>query len=99
MVLLARILAIQRLPLPSAPQNLSYTATVDSVTVSWDPVDGATSYKVYRGVEKKLDAEVTTTSHTLTGIAADTQLTVNVTAVNASGESPMSEIVTRTTAS
>ncbi|MGQ9336417.1 fibronectin type III domain-containing protein [Bacillus paralicheniformis] len=92
---LARILQL----LPSAPQNLSYTATVDSVTVSWDPVDGATSYKVYRGVEKKLDTEVTTTSHTLTGIAADTQLTVNVTAVNAAGESPMSEIVTRTTAS
>ncbi|MBU8785669.1 fibronectin type III domain-containing protein [Bacillus glycinifermentans] len=96
---LARTQATQRLPLPNAPQNLSYTATADSVTVKWDSVDGATSYKVYRGEAKNLDAEVTGPPHTLTGIAADTQLTVNVTAVNAAGESPMSEIVTRTTAS
>ncbi|MCY8507868.1 fibronectin type III domain-containing protein, partial [Bacillus atrophaeus] len=31
---------------PNAPQNLSFTATTDSVTVKWDAVDGATSYKV-----------------------------------------------------
>ncbi|MFT0800372.1 fibronectin type III domain-containing protein [Bacillus swezeyi] len=84
--------------LPEAPQNLSFTATTDSVTVDWTAVAGATSYKVYRGEAKNLDAEVTETSHTLTGIAADTQLTVNVTAVNEAGESPMSEIVTHTTA-
>ncbi|MGE9751361.1 fibronectin type III domain-containing protein [Bacillus inaquosorum] len=81
---------------PNAPQNLSFTATTDSVTVKWEAVDGATSYKVYRGAEKKLDATVTGTSHTLTGIAADTQLTVNVSAVNDAGESPMTEIITRT---
>lgn len=83
---------------PNAPQNLSFTATADSVTVNWDAVDGATSYKVYRGAEKKLDATVTGTSHTLTDIAADTQLTVNVSAVNDAGESPMTEIITRTQA-
>lgn len=83
---------------PKAPQNLSFTATADSVTVKWEAVDGATSYKVYRGSEKKLDSEVTGTSHTLTGIAADTQLTVNVSAVNDAGESPMTEIITRTQA-
>ncbi|AYK67176.1 fibronectin type III domain-containing protein [Bacillus subtilis subsp. subtilis] len=83
---------------PKAPQNLSFTATTDSVTVKWDAVDGATSYKVYRGADKKLDATVTGTSHTLTGIAADTQLTVNVSAVNDAGESPMTEIITRTQA-
>ncbi|MCY8035641.1 fibronectin type III domain-containing protein [Bacillus sonorensis] len=85
-----------RLLLPDAPQNLSYTATTDSVTVDWKAVDGATSYNVYRGADKKLDATVTGTSHTLTGIAPDTKLTVNVTAVNEAGESPMSEIVTQT---
>ncbi|QYG88352.1 fibronectin type III domain-containing protein [Bacillus atrophaeus] len=83
---------------PNAPQNLQYTATADSVTVKWDAVDGATSYKVYRGEAKNLDSEVLGTSYTLTGIAADTRLTVNVTAVNARGESAMSPIVTHTTA-
>ncbi|KYC99951.1 hypothetical protein B425_4195 [Bacillus amyloliquefaciens] len=34
----------------------------------------------------------------MTGIAADTKLTVNVSAVNDAGESSMSEIVTQTQA-
>lgn len=66
--------------------------------MKWDAVDGATGYKVYREAEKNLDATVTKTSHTMTGIAADTKLTVNVTAFNDAGESPMSEIVTKTQA-
>jgi fibronectin type 3 domain-containing protein len=83
-------------PHPNAPQNLTYTATTDSVTVKWDAVEGADSYNVYRGEKKNLDANVTSTSHTLTGIQPDTQLTVNVAAVNAGGESSMTEIITRT---
>ncbi|MGR3287077.1 fibronectin type III domain-containing protein [Bacillus sonorensis] len=82
--------------LPDAPQNLSFTATTDSVTVDWKAVDGATSYKVYRGSEKVFYKEVTEPKCTLTDIAPDTPLTVNVTAVNEAGESPMSEISTRT---
>ncbi|MED4411014.1 fibronectin type III domain-containing protein [Bacillus licheniformis] len=95
-------MSTERLPLrlhplhPSAPQNLRYTATTDSVTVDWDPVDGATSYKVYRGEKKVFDKEVTEPKYTATGLSPDTQLTINVTAVNAAGESAMSEIVTRT---
>jgi len=68
------------------------------VTVKWDPVDGATSYKVYRGEAKNLDAEVAGPPHTLTGIQPSTKLTVNVSAVNDAGESPMTEIITYTTA-
>ncbi|MBU8800434.1 fibronectin type III domain-containing protein [Bacillus licheniformis] len=85
-----------QLLLPNAPQNLQYTSTTDSITVTWDPVDGATSYKVYRGAGKTFYEEVTEPTSTLTGIAPDTPLTVNVTAVNEAGESPMSEISTRT---
>ncbi|KAA6450949.1 fibronectin type III domain-containing protein [Bacillus swezeyi] len=84
--------------LPEAPQNLSFTATTDSVTVDWTAVDGATSYKVYRGADKVFYKEVTDPTCVLTDIAPDTPLTVNVTAVNEAGESPMSEIVTHTTA-
>ncbi|MED1063220.1 fibronectin type III domain-containing protein [Bacillus licheniformis] len=82
--------------LPDAPQNLRYDSTTDSITVEWDPVDGATSYKVYRGADKVFYKEVTDPSCTLTDITPDTKLTVNVTAVNEVGESPMSQIETRT---
>ncbi|ODB74141.1 alkaline phosphatase [Bacillus velezensis] len=95
---LAWCLTFQNLIRPNAPRNLSYTATADSVTVKWDAVDGATSYNVYRGADKRLDKSVTKPTHTITGLSADTQLTVNVTAVGPGGESQMSEIVTKTQA-
>ncbi|MGM0816042.1 MAG: fibronectin type III domain-containing protein [Bacillota bacterium] len=84
--------------LPNAPQNLRYESTTDSITVEWDAVDGATSYNVYRGADKKFAESVTEPKYFTDGMSADTQLTINVTAVNRSGESPMSEIVTKTTA-
>ncbi|NUJ19288.1 fibronectin type III domain-containing protein [Bacillus glycinifermentans] len=90
-------LTLRRL-LPKAPQNLQYTSTTDSVTVTWDAVEGATKYNVYRGAAKTFDKSVTEPTYTATGLTADTQLTINVTAVNSGGESPMSEIVTRTKA-
>ncbi|MGM0816049.1 MAG: fibronectin type III domain-containing protein [Bacillota bacterium] len=81
---------------PEAPQNLQYEATSSSVTVTWSPVDGATSYNVYRGADKVFAENVTDTQYFTDGLSADTQLTINVTAVNEAGESPMSEIATRT---
>ncbi|WP_077735631.1 fibronectin type III domain-containing protein [Bacillus sonorensis] len=84
---------------PKAPQNLSYTATVDSVTVDWEPVDGAESYNIYTGPEQTLAGNVTSPPHTISGLTADTELIVYVSTVNAAGESAKSEIVTRTTAS
>ncbi|MEC1863127.1 fibronectin type III domain-containing protein [Bacillus licheniformis] len=82
--------------LPNAPQNLRYDSTTDSITVEWNPVDGATSYNVYRGADKKFAENVTQPKYVTTGMSPDTKLTINVTAVNESGESPMSEIVTQT---
>nr|WP_110487507.1 fibronectin type III domain-containing protein [Bacillus altitudinis] len=87
---------IKKLRHPKQPQNLSFTATSDSITVTWDAVEGATSYNVYRGADKRLDKNVTGTSYVATGMNPDTKLTINVTAVNEAGESPMSEIVTQT---
>ncbi|MBL3648776.1 fibronectin type III domain-containing protein [Bacillus subtilis] len=68
------------------------------MTVEWNPVAGATSYNIYRGSNKTFDKSVTQPIYTTTGMSPDTQLTINVTAVNNSGESAMSEIVTRTQA-
>ncbi|KOA78033.1 alkaline phosphatase [Bacillus stratosphericus] len=87
---------IRKLRHPKQPQNLSFIATSDSISVKWDAVEGATSYNVYRGADKRLDKNVTDTSYVATGMNPDTKLTINVTAVNEAGESPMSEIVTQT---
>ncbi|MEH7105106.1 MULTISPECIES: fibronectin type III domain-containing protein [Bacillus amyloliquefaciens group] len=81
---------------PNAPRNLRYTATANTVTVEWDAVEGAESYKIYRGADQKFTQEVTETKYTANELTSDTQLTINVTAVNSHGESPKSEIVTRT---
>ncbi|QXN69985.1 putative fibronectin type III domain-containing protein [Bacillus phage vB_BspH_Mawwa] len=81
---------------PSAPKNLKYTSTSDSVTVTWDAVPEADSYKVYRGAEKVFYKEVTEPSCLVEDIAANTNLSINVTAVNSFGESPMSYIMTKT---
>ena len=86
----------QNLIRPNAPRNLRYTATANSVTVEWDAVEGAESYKVYRGADQKFTQEVTEAKYTANDLTADTQLTINVTAVNSHGESPKSEIITRT---
>ncbi|NTU28271.1 fibronectin type III domain-containing protein [Bacillus tequilensis] len=81
--------------LPNVPQNLSFTATTDSVTVTWDAVDGATSYDVYRS-GNKID-NTTETTYVSSGLKADTQYTFAVAAVNEVGASDKSEnLVTRT---
>ena len=81
---------------PAAPQNLQFTSTTNSTTVTWDAVPDATSYKVYRGAEKVFYKEVTEPSCLVENISADTNLSINVTAVNSLGESPMSYIKTKT---
>lgn len=66
------------------------------MTVDWLPVDGATSYNVYRGAEKKFAETVNEPKYFTDGLSPDTKLTINVTAVNEAGESPMSQIETHT---
>ena len=56
-------------PLP-APIGAACTAAVDSLTLRWNPVAGATRYRVSRDAEKNWK-ETTRTSFTLTGLAAD----------------------------
>lgn len=83
---------------PNAPQNLRFTSTSKSVNVNWDAVAGANSYNVYRGADKRFDKNVTKPEYSADGLTPDTKLTINVTSVNESGESAMSEIATKTEA-
>ncbi|HET9894573.1 MAG TPA: carbohydrate binding domain-containing protein [Streptosporangiaceae bacterium] len=81
---------------PSAPTGLTVTGTsASSVSLSWTASSGATGYNVYQNGTKALS--VTTTSATVTGLAAATTFSFAVTATNTAGESAKSGSVSATT--
>ncbi|MCK8435428.1 chitinase [Streptomyces sp. D2-8] len=82
--------------IPSAPGGLTVSGTTsDSVTLAWNTVSGATGYTVYRDGTKV--TSVSGTAATVTGLAASTSYSFQVTATNGAGESPKSAAVTGTT--
>ncbi|WP_458245435.1 chitinase [Streptomyces sp. MAI_2237] len=82
---------------PAAPGGLAVSGTTSSsVSLAWNTVSGATGYTVYRDGTKV--TAVTGTSATVTGLAAATSYSFQVTATNAAGESAKSGAVTGTTA-
>ncbi|MFE7856282.1 chitinase [Streptomyces sp. NPDC057403] len=82
---------------PAAPGGLAVSGTTSSsVSLAWNTVSGATGYNVYRDGTKV--TAVTGTSATVTGLAAATSYSFQVTATNAAGESAKSGAVTGTTA-
>ncbi|BCM69821.1 chitinase [Streptomyces sp. FBKL.4005] len=81
---------------PAAPAGLRTTSvTSSSVGLSWSAVTGATGYAVYRDGAKV--QTVTGTSATVSGLAASTAYSFQVTALNDAGESAKSATVTATT--
>ncbi|MFF9164867.1 chitinase [Streptomyces longwoodensis] len=81
---------------PAAPTGLKTTSvTSSSVGLSWSAVTGATSYALYRDGTRV--QSVTGTSATVSGLAASTAYSFQVSAVNAVGESAKSAAVTATT--
>ncbi|MFI6860933.1 chitinase [Streptomyces sp. NPDC050421] len=82
--------------LPAVPAGLrAGTPTSSSVPLSWTAAPGATGYTIYRGGTKVLSA--TGTSVTVTGLAASTAYSFQVTATNEAGESAKSAAVSATT--
>ena len=83
---------------PEAPTNLTATAQgPETISLSWDAVDGATSYDVYR--EGNLAAtDVTGTTYTDTYLTPMTQYCYQVTAKNSAGTSGKSDEACATTA-
>ncbi|MER7172040.1 chitinase [Streptomyces mesophilus] len=82
---------------PVSPSGLAVSGTTSSsVSLSWSPVANATGYNVYRDGTKV--QSVNGSSATVTGLAADTSYTFQVTATNAAGESPRTTSVNGRTA-
>ncbi|PKR85033.1 fibronectin type III domain-containing protein [Heyndrickxia camelliae] len=83
------------MPHPDSPQNLAGTTTITQANLTWDAVDGADSYKIYRnGIEVGTSS---TNSYKDTGLTGDTTYQYQVSAVNVSGESAKSSEISLTT--
>ena len=85
-------------PKPSAPVvKIGHSAASGKPQLMWNAVSGATSYKVYRAAAESgsysLLGTVTVTNYTNTGAKAGVTYYYKVTAVNDSGESAFSNIV------
>ncbi len=85
-------------PKPSAPVvKIGNSAASGKPMLTWNAVSGATSYKVYRAAAESgsysLLGTVTVTNYTNTGAKAGVTYYYKVTAVNDSGESAFSNIV------
>jgi hypothetical protein len=74
---------------PGTPQNVSATLDLFDLTVSWNAVDGATSYTVTLndGAADVAEETVSTTSVEFTDLAGGTSYTASVFASNAGGNS------------
>ena len=82
---------------PATPANLSVASVGEmSVSLTWDAVATAESYKVYQG-ETVVATNVTATEYTVEGLASETEYCFTVSAVNNGGESAKSEQTCETT--
>ena len=85
-------------PKPSAPVvRIGNSATSGKPMLTWNTVEGATSYRIYRSTSKgsgySLLGTVTATSYTNTGAKAGTTYYYRVKACNDAGLSPYSNVV------
>ena len=77
--------------LPGVPTNLMISVNGTSITLEWDAVDGATTYRVYDENDNIVETSLNT--YTFTGLAEDTRYCYAVSAVSPVGESDKSDCV------
>ncbi len=79
----------------AVPGNIMAMPTTNSISLLWDPVDGATGYDIE--IDQTISQTVTQNVYTLTGLSPDTQHTFRVRAVNGSTQGAWSGVLTATT--
>ncbi len=86
---------------PSAPGGVSASASGNTITVSWNEVTNAASYKIYRAASSSGTyssvGTTTSTSYSDSGLSYSTAYYYKVSAVNDSGEGSKSSSVSATT--
>lgn len=80
---------------PDAPVLSLVSNTDTTIVVSWPAVSGATSYKVYR--DGVLISSSATSPYTFTGLTGSTSYALTAKATNSSGDSVVSNTITKTT--
>lgn len=93
--------ATPQIPPPAAaPTNVVATPGNARVTLAWDPVPAATSYKIYRAVDGVWEASgvgsTTTTTWKNYSLINGSTYSYKVTARNVGGEGPPSQVVSAT---
>jgi hypothetical protein len=90
---------------PSTPTGLAVSGspTADSVSLTWDAASGASGYRVYRSTDQSVYAQAgadvaSGAAFSDSGLAPSTTYYYEVSAFNASGESPRSSQVSAATA-
>lgn len=89
----------EAMEIPEIPAAPTVTATANdskSITLSWNAVDGATTYKVYE--DEVVLAETEETTYTIEGLTAETNYCYSVSAVNKVGESEATQACATTLA-
>lgn len=86
---IAPVVAVEAANKLSAPTNITYTATSNSITLKWNNISGAEAYKVYKynKTTKKLEKykNVSGTSCKVTGLSANTTYIFKIAALDKSG--------------
>lgn len=90
-------------PKPAAPgKPAADSTTANSVILSWTPIQGAAGYNIYKSTDgttytKVNNTPVTDAGYTATGLTAGTTYHYKISAVNAAGESELSQELAITT--
>jgi len=90
-LVLSSVLSLPASSFPSVPKNLTIEiVSATSVKLTWEPVIGAVSYRIYK--DSTLVTTVTTSSYTITSLEAGTNYNYNVKAFANSTEGQASQV-------
>ncbi|WP_156782371.1 fibronectin type III domain-containing protein [Geosporobacter ferrireducens] len=79
-------------PVPTAPANINSLATRNTITLTWNAVNGATAYDIE--VDGDITSNGNSTNYVHSGLIPNTSHTYRVRSINPAGKSGWSELLT-----